>query len=193
MQEASKAVVRRSFDQRFTTRYFSGHGIDIGCGKDSLAQFRHIFPLIQSVRPWDIVDGDAMLMEGVRDNYYDFVHSSHCLEHLIDPIYGLNNWIRICKPGGYLIIMVPDEDLYEQGVYPSTFNADHKSTFTISKSESWSPVSVNVVDLLRVFKAEVEILKIELLDASYQYGKPRFDQTLGPLAESAIEFILRKL
>jgi hypothetical protein len=26
---------------------------------------------------------------------------------------------------------VPDEDLYEQGVFPSTFNADHKWTFTV--------------------------------------------------------------
>src|SRR5260221_7032838 len=38
--------------------------------------------------------------------------------------------------------------LYEQGVFPSRFNGDHKSTFTISKASSWSPVSVNVLDLV---------------------------------------------
>ena len=90
---------------------------------------------------WDLGDGDATFMESVKDETYDFVHSSHCLEHLLDPEKGLRNWFRILKPGGYLVVIVPDEDLYEQGVFPSTFNADHKWTFTISKSGSWSDKS----------------------------------------------------
>ncbi|MEM1724783.1 MAG: hypothetical protein QXW71_03295 [Thermoplasmata archaeon] len=34
-------------------------------------------------------------MEGVPNCSYDFVHSSHCLEHLRDPREGLKNWFRI--------------------------------------------------------------------------------------------------
>src|SRR5262249_28128363 len=101
-------------------------------------------------------------------------------------------WITICKRGGHLIITVPDEDLYEQGVFPSTFNPDHKWTFTIAKERSWSPKSINVIQLLGHFAYEVDILKIELLDSGFVYGQERRDQTRGALAESSIEIILRR-
>ena len=42
------------------------------------------------------------------------------------------------EPGGHLIVTVPDEDLYEQGHFPSDYNRDHKWTFTIHKPKSWS-------------------------------------------------------
>jgi len=190
--ETSKQLMRRITDHRFATRWFRGNGIDIGCGTDPLSQLTSFFPLMGAVKPWDIPDGDAMLMEGVADNTYDFVHSSHCLEHLRDPAVSLRNWIRICKPGGYLIISVPDEDLYEQQVWPSSFNPDHKWTFTIAKAKSWSPRSVSLFSLIGSFLDEVEVIKMELLDAGFNRDLPRQDQTRGMFAESGIEFILRK-
>ncbi|MBV5346213.1 MAG: methyltransferase domain-containing protein, partial [Rhodoferax sp.] len=75
----------------------------------------------------------------------DFVHSSHCLEHMRDVREALKNWIRIVKPGGFLILTVPDEDLYEQGQWPSRFNTDHKWSFTIHKERSTMPSSINVI------------------------------------------------
>ena len=192
MQEASKSIIRRSYDRRYATRYLVGHGIDVGSGDDPIAGYVPLFPLIKSVRSWDKLDGDAMLMEGVDDQSYDFVHSSHCLEHLVDPATALRHWVRICKPGGHLLIMVPDEDLYEQGVWPSIFNNDHKWSFTIGKPQSWSPQSINVIDLLRAVWDKVSILRIELLDTGYFYDAQRFDQTMTLLGESAIEIILRR-
>ena len=59
-------------------------------------------------------DQAAELMASVADNTYDFVHSSHCLEHMRDPARAMHNWLRILKPGGHLVCLVPDEDLYEQ-------------------------------------------------------------------------------
>jgi SAM-dependent methyltransferase len=191
-QEASKAIVRRGFDRRFATRWFVGQGIDIGAGDDPLSNAIEFFPLISAVRAWDVEDGDAMLLEGVEDGAFDFVHSSHCLEHLRSPQAALLNWLRVCKPSGHLIITVPDEDLYEQGVFPSTFNHDHKWTFTIGKKVSWSPLSISILDLLMVLADRMEVLKLELLDHGYRFGQPRWDQTLGGLAESAIEFVARK-
>lgn len=190
--ETSKQMLRRSSDRRFATRWIVGDGIDIGCGPDPLSKLSDFFPLMKSLKPWDMPDGDAMLMLGVKDESYDFVHSSHCLEHLADPFVAMANWIRICKAGGHLVITIPDEDLYEQGVWPSTFNADHKWTFTILKSSSWSPKSVSVLKLLERFEDEVEILKVEKLDSGFDYRLPRQDQTWNGLAESAIEFVLKK-
>ena len=85
---------------------------------------------------WDWEDGDAQYLSGVRDNSVDFIVSSHCLEHLVDPLEGLRNWIRVLKPGGHLIVTIPDEDLYEQGQWPSNNNLDHKHTFTVNKNSS---------------------------------------------------------
>ncbi|RAK57917.1 methyltransferase domain-containing protein [Phenylobacterium deserti] len=190
--EASKAMVRRNFDSRFATRWLVGDGIDIGAGNDAIGMFSQMLPLMTSLRGWDLPDGDAMLMEGVADESLDFVHSSHCLEHLQDPLVALGNWVRICKPGGHVVVMVPDEDLYEQGIFPSTFNDDHKWTFTVCKTGTWSPRSINLTALLGHFASVVSIQKIEVLDAGYHFGAPRFDQTGLVTGEAAIEFVLRK-
>jgi SAM-dependent methyltransferase len=120
------------------------------------------------------------------------VHSSHCLEHLHDPSEGLKNWLRVVKPAGYVIVIVPDEDLYEQGQFPSTFNRDHKWTFTIHKQASWSQKSINLMTLVSALGPEAELVKLELLDATYRYELPRYDQTLTPVGECGIEIILRK-
>jgi len=192
MKECSKSVMRRLADARFGSRYFVGHGIDIGGKPDPLALYVELFPRIESVRTWDWEDGDAQFLEGLADDSLDFVHSSHCLEHLVDPAAGLKNWLRVLRPGGHLVVTVPDEDLYEQGVFPSTFNRDHKHTFTIWKAASWSAASINLVDLLSGLGAQAQVLKVELLDATFRFGLPRYDQTSTPVGECAIEFVVRK-
>lgn len=194
MWEQSKAAKRRFDSGAFQTRYFVGHGIDIGGKGDSLGQYVSIFPRIQSVRTWDIEDGDAQQMAGVPDAHFDFVHSSHCLEHMVDPRAALANWIRIVRPGGHLVITVPDEDMFEQGQWPSRYNSDHKWTFTIMKVDSWSPKSVNLLDLLWEVSGQVEIEKIELIRDFFRedLAQRKFDQTKTVVTECAIEFVLCK-
>ncbi len=192
MKECSKAVSRRLHDPDFMGRFFAGVGLDIGGKPDPLSLYQELFPLISNVRVWDMEDGDAEHLAGVADASFDFVHSSHCLEHLNDVPRGLANWFRVLKPGGYLVVTVPDEDLYEQGVFPSLYNRDHKATFTIFKEHSWSSVSYNVVDLLKGLGHEAQTLKVELVLTGYRLQWPRFDQTLTPLGESSIEFVVRK-
>ena len=198
MHETSKSIFHRLKDSRYVSRYFVGHGIDIGAGKDSLGQYAEFFPLMKSCRAWDMPDGDAEYLQTIPDNSFDFIHSSHCLEHMRDVVNALNHWFRVLKPGGHLVCLVPDEDLYEQGVFPSTFNSDHKFTFSVFKKNSWSAKSVNVVELFGKLNCNVEVKKIELLDATFRYGLAasigkRFDQTTTVVGESSIEFILKKL
>lgn len=192
MKECSKSILRRLHDSNFVRRYFVGTGIDIGGKPDPLALYQEFFPLMTSIRTWDWEDGDAQHLKGVDTGSLDFIHSSHCLEHLVDPREGFLNWFRVLKPDGHLIITVPDEDLYEQGVFPSAFNRDHKWTFTIFKPASWSDRSINVLDLVKELGPEADIVKIERVTATYRFGLPRFDQTLTPVSEAAIEFIIRK-
>ena len=84
MHECSKALLRRMHDARFSTRYFVGSGIDIGAGEDPLDTYRELFPLVSRVMEWDHLDGDAQALDGLADTF-DFAHSSHCLEHMVDP------------------------------------------------------------------------------------------------------------
>jgi len=192
MKECSKSISRRLADSNFINRYFVGNGLDIGGKPDPLGLYRELFCQMRGVRTWDLEDGDAQDLAGVPDGEYDFVHSSHCLEHLADPGVGLLNWMRVVRPGGHLIVTVPDEDLYEQGVFPSSFNRDHKWTFTIYKTKSWSKKSLNLLDLIRGLGAEGELIRLEQLSATYRFGLPRYDQTLTPLGECGIEFVIRK-
>lgn len=198
MHETSKSLFSKLADARYATRWLVGDGIDIGAGPDPLGAYAELFPLMRSCRAWDLADGDAETLAGVRDGTFDFVHSSHCLEHMIDPKRALRSWIRVLKPGGHLLVLVPDEDLYEQGTFPSRFNEDHKHTFTISKASSWSPKSVNVLQLLTSLSAEISPLRVELRDAAFLSSDPGArtpkgrDQTLGPVGECAIEIVARK-
>jgi len=192
MKECSKSIQRRLADSNFLRKYFVGNGLDIGGKPDPLVLYEELFPLMTGVPTWDLEDGDAQFLSGIDNESLDFVHSSHCLEHLTDPVEGIRNWFRVVREGGHLIVTVPDEDLYEQGVFPSTFNRDHKWTFTILKTRSWSDHSVNMLDLIRDLGAAAEVVKLEQITATYRFDLPRYDQTATPIAECSIELIIRK-
>jgi SAM-dependent methyltransferase len=143
-----------------------GCGIDIGCGPD---------PVTPATRRFDLEQGDANLITRFVKEQFDFVYSSHCLEHMHDARTTILEWWTLVKPGGYLFVLVPDEDLYEQGVFPSRFNSDHKATFTLCKAQSWSPKSVNVLDLARSLPGG-EIVSLQLQDRGYDRRLLSFGQ-----------------
>jgi SAM-dependent methyltransferase len=157
----------------------TGAGIDIGCGPD---------PVTPDVRRFDTTDGDANRIRDFVTGQFDFVYSSHCLEHMKNPREALLGWWGLVKPGGHLFVIVPDEDLYEQGVFPSRFNSDHKATFTIAKATSWSPVSHNVLDLVRGLPSS-ELVQLVLHDHGYDRGLQRHG--LPGAAGRLVEFIFR--
>lgn len=115
---------------------------------------------------FDQAQGDANDILRHVHRQFDFVYASHCLEHMIDARAAVAQWWQLVKPGGVLFLIVPDEDLYEQGYWPSRFNADHKWTFTIAKHASWSPVSINLLELARSLPGG-ELVDIRLFDAGY--------------------------
>jgi SAM-dependent methyltransferase len=46
----------------------------------------------------------------VPDGTYDFVLSSHMLEHSANPLKVLREWLRLLKPGGALFLVLPHRD-----------------------------------------------------------------------------------
>lgn len=163
MFEASKTRALR--DIAFYEKYFSGSVLDIGCGRDLV---------VPHAQPFDLMHGDANRITNFLPDgsAYDCVHSSHCLEHMRDVPGALAQWWSLVLPGGYLIVVVPHEDLYEQGIWPSIFNGDHKATFRFGTRKTWSPVSYDLKELLGELPA-AEIVDIALQDHQYDYSLKR--------------------
>lgn len=189
MKEQTKAAHRRLNDNLFHTRYFIGKGIDVGGKPDPLGQYVFVFAGMESCDTWDLEQGDGQYLTGIPDCSYDFLHSSHCLEHLKNPEIALENWIRVVKPNGFLIITVPDEDMYEFPKF-KRFNKKHRWSFTIYKKQSWCAKSINILDLVVRFSDLIEPERISLIRDFYN-PKKKTDQTRGN-AECAIEFIWRR-
>jgi ubiquinone/menaquinone biosynthesis C-methylase UbiE len=176
MNETSKCRPYREQANHFNL-YLKGKGIDIGCGTDKL--------IVQegSVDAWDLSNGDAMLIDGVADESYDFVYSSHCLEHLKDVEVSLLNWIRIIKKGGYLYFVVPEYVLYEKMMWPPIFNLDHKQTFSyyITSDQVKRKNHYHYTDVAKILKnLGMEVLITELEDKNFNYNNGnKEDQTRG--------------
>jgi SAM-dependent methyltransferase len=154
MNESSKSKQHFSL---WEMSVLSGRVIDIGAGADAV---------VPNALPFDVQQGDANNITAFESGSFDCVYSSHCLEHMDDPARTIQNWWSLVKPGGYLFVIVPDEDLYEQGVWPSRFSNEHLHTFTISKKKSWSPKSINLFDLCRTLDKGV-IRSLVLNDIGY--------------------------
>lgn len=46
-------------------------------------------------------------LAGISDNSYDFLLSSHNLEHIANPLKALKEWMRVVKPRGHLVVVLP--------------------------------------------------------------------------------------
>ena len=137
MNESSKTNAIRG--SHFAKQYLNGKVLDIGAGNDPVCSHAVIF---------DQQHGDAnRINEYFEAETFDTVHSSHCLEHMNDPVSAIHKWWSLVKPGGYMITVVPHEDFYEQGIWPSFFNDDHKSSFRFNKANPLSSVSFDVSQL----------------------------------------------
>jgi len=177
MYETSKChdfrLSRGDFD-----KYLFGSILDIGCGDDPL------HPIHGIVTPWDLPNGDATFLESIEDETFNCVYSSHCLEHLNDPVTALKNWVRVTRSPGYLYIIIPDFTLYEKDHWPSIISGEHVSTFSINKTRgevgrsNHTSILHDMVPIMRDLGCN--LLKVDLEDLNYDYSLPdNIDQTRG--------------
>lgn len=197
MREQTKALPRRRANPEYQ-RYFTGHGLDIGSGPDPLHHSKFDFGGMISALPWDKEQGDAQTLPGVDDESFDFIFASHILEHLTDPWDAIKNWIRATKRGGYLVITVPDWEMYERKQWPSRFSAEHKWSFTTDRTyRDTGGNTIYLPDILKwasklvLYPAMLERLQV-IREGFIQEMPVHVDQTMGE-AECAIEFVLRRV
>lgn len=67
---------------------------------------------------------DGTNLSQIEDASYDFVLSSNCLEHIANPIKALNEWKRILKNNGALILVLPNK-INNFDRYRPTTTSDH--------------------------------------------------------------------
>jgi SAM-dependent methyltransferase len=106
-------------------RYLRGSGIEIGALQSplalrpdtyvryadrlTLAQARAHYPELDSLALVDpSIISDAAALCPVAEQSVDFVIANHVLEHLIDPLAALGEWLRVVRPGGYVYVAVPE-------------------------------------------------------------------------------------
>lgn len=192
MNECGKACARRMHTPAFTSNYFVGSGIDVGSGDDPLSRWLYLFPLATDCRNWDRSDGDAATLPGVAPKSYDWLHSSHCLEHLDRPVAALSRWLEVVRYGGHLVILVPHWGMYEgYRPLPSRFNGDHKGVYDWHLPDTRGGTSVKM--LLDVVYDQADLVYYNLLGTTFNPHVPEtVDQTMNPVAECAIEFVLMR-
>lgn len=76
-----------------------GRGLDIGAGR---------WPL-PGARPIDLERGGNA--DALPEGEWDYVFSSHCLEHLTNPVAALEHWKTRLRPGGVLFLYLPHSDM----------------------------------------------------------------------------------
>ena len=193
MNETAKAT-RRRFIEHNTGVFpwldiFRGHkGLDVGCGDDPLP--------FDDCRGFDRKDGDANVLSNYFAQYtFDYLHASQCLEHMHDPVAALREWIKVVKHEGHIIVTVPDVVLYEGFAWPSRFNPDHKSTWSLCYRRSLCPLHIYVPDFLKGFEDVAECRLVRLLDTNYDFRvmttrDQSYHESDG--VECWIEFVLQK-
>lgn len=108
---------RRAIAERFLT----GQGVEVGAGdrpfpvpqhsRVSYGDIRGTAAIQEYFKTADVRSDsaiDGQTFAGIANDSLDFVISAHVIEHLRDPIGSIVNAMRILRPGGIHILVVPD-------------------------------------------------------------------------------------
>jgi hypothetical protein len=196
MLETQKATKRRRSDSEFAWHsIFDGSVIlDTGCGTDPL-----VWPEAKVVIPFDLPDGGGDRIDRFFPGFrVDVIHASNVLEHAQSPEVMLESWLKLLKYGGHIVATVPDWTLYEKRIWPSKWNAGHRSTWSLNTpGDPHRPgenrIHVTLPDWLAQFGCE--ILRCKIISTNYnQELGPEVDQTFDANngVECCIEFVLKK-
>jgi ubiquinone/menaquinone biosynthesis C-methylase UbiE len=122
-------------ESKFAHKYLDGlRGIEIGAGAhnpygilyslnvdytDEMTTFKkaEVKNCGEFARVNILANGDDLPF---KDNTLDYVLSSHVIEHFVDPINTLNEWMRVLKPGGLIFLCVPHSKRVRDEKRPDT-------------------------------------------------------------------------
>jgi SAM-dependent methyltransferase len=135
--------------------YLDAINVDRYGGQDTAYKRKERRLALHAVKVDVVAPGDDLPF---ADDSYDFVFSSHVIEHFPDPIKALREWIRVARR--YVVVLAPHRDL--------TFDADRPVTgieellernrtgFTSEEDRHWSVwTPESFLDMCRALKLTV--------------------------------------
>lgn len=87
------------FIEPVAKHFCRGYGLDIGCGA---------WPL-KTARPIDLKRGEDALE--LPAGQWEYIFSSHCLEHLPNPVAAIEHWKTRLVDGGVMFLYLPHPDM----------------------------------------------------------------------------------
>ena len=95
-----------------------GNGMDVGFGGDPIVPNAICMDLPEAYAKYvdhvQHLHGDAHHLYWFKDECLDYVYSSHVLEDFADTHAVLDEWLRVIKPNGNLVLYLPDEQTYRK-------------------------------------------------------------------------------
>lgn len=192
--------------RRLAARFLRGEGIEIGAlhspfpvpagarvrylDRYTTAQLREEYPELGDA-PFaevEIVD-DGETLATLADASQDFVIASHVLEHTQDPIGALRHHLRVLRPGGVLLLALPDRRHgIDERRAPTPLEhllADHADGGAASRARHYREWS-ELVDLPLGFVAAGDVAahaeQLDRGDYSIHFHCWTLDEFLGQLA-----------
>lgn len=107
-------LTRRKVAREVVARYCLGHGIEIGPGRKPYGPRERTKYLDKHTSNKDGMPEPDYVSDAARipaaDGTFDFLVSSHCLEHVPNTLRTLNEWVRVVRDGGTLLLILPHGD-----------------------------------------------------------------------------------
>lgn len=107
-------LTRRKVAKEIVARHCLGNGIEIGPGHKPYGPRERTKYLDKHTSNKDgmpdpdyVADASAIPVE---DGVFDFLISSHCLEHVPNTLRTLTEWLRVVRAGGTLLLILPHGD-----------------------------------------------------------------------------------
>jgi SAM-dependent methyltransferase len=71
--------------------------------------FKYLYSSHKAMGYQYILEGTNL--DKIPSEKYDFLLSSHVLEHIANPIMAMQEWLRVIKPNGYLVLILPNKEV----------------------------------------------------------------------------------
>lgn len=142
------------------TRFLNGSGVELGPGhhpmpipypgasvryvdrwqpEENLALFTNLEAGASFPKPDIVANLDVDRLSALADESQDFVVASHLLEHLADPLTQIAEIHRVLKPGGVVLVFLPDRrHTFDRKRAPTPLAhliAEHRDRVTVVSDE----------------------------------------------------------
>lgn len=179
--------------RRLAARYLRGDGLEIGAlhrpfpvppgarvryvDRFTTAQLRDEYPELagEPLAEVDVID-DAGQLTTIADGSQDFVVAAHVLEHTEDPISALQAQLRVLRPGGVLLLALPDRrtdlDALREPTTLEHLLADHREGPLRSRAEhyrEWARLVDLPLGLIGADEVERHAVQLERSDADIHF------------------------